>query len=549
MSKNEQQNQPLLNTIGLCFSGGGYRAAAFSMGVLSYLNRLKYHNAPLLDRIKAISTVSGGTITGAYYAYTNYQKIPFDTFYSTLYSFLKEDSLLSEAMNILHDADLWKKRNKKKSLINAFAVAYDRLLKTGTFENLDISKSNSLEDVCLNATEFTFGLTFRFQNGGVFGNNPLKSKYLNQLLSKIKIADAIASSSCFPFGFEPMIFPDDYFDDHSDPDFRNLKEKEYFNSGIGIMDGGIVDNQGIGSMINIDKRKKEGIGTFLICDVGSYKMDPWLQEESSDTDKKKKKRSRSINQLFSKVLSFLKFKWYHWVVPILGILISGINSMELILGQQWPFLYLLGGGFIGLGLLLLMIGIISNVVRAGLILSTKRFYNKNVPDELIDDIASLKILSISTVKRMIIERLTSAKVMVSEVFLNQIRRLNYRLLFEKQEYQKKSISLRVYQLIGKEETLGEKFRPNPKIKMPSEILNKSAQIASETPTTLWWSGEDERVNRLENLIACGQFTACYNILDYLIKNEDKFIDDESKNLKEQLEKDWSTFNKEPLFLL
>ncbi len=38
--------EPLQN-IGLCFSGGGYRASAFTLGVLSYLNRVNLKDRSL----------------------------------------------------------------------------------------------------------------------------------------------------------------------------------------------------------------------------------------------------------------------------------------------------------------------------------------------------------------------------------------------------------------------------------------------------------------------------------------------------------------------
>ena len=46
--------------IGLALSGGGFRAAAFHLGVLNRLEELE-----ILQRITRVSTVSGGSITGA----------------------------------------------------------------------------------------------------------------------------------------------------------------------------------------------------------------------------------------------------------------------------------------------------------------------------------------------------------------------------------------------------------------------------------------------------------------------------------------------------
>src|SRR5216684_2980294 len=48
--------------IGLALSGGGSRAIAFHLGCLRALSRLG-----LLDRVAILSTVSGGSVIGAYF--------------------------------------------------------------------------------------------------------------------------------------------------------------------------------------------------------------------------------------------------------------------------------------------------------------------------------------------------------------------------------------------------------------------------------------------------------------------------------------------------
>lgn len=50
------------NKIGLALSGGGYRAAAYHIGTLRALQKLK-----ILDKVDVISSVSGGSIISAYY--------------------------------------------------------------------------------------------------------------------------------------------------------------------------------------------------------------------------------------------------------------------------------------------------------------------------------------------------------------------------------------------------------------------------------------------------------------------------------------------------
>jgi NTE family protein len=57
-----RMNEMVDRKIGLALSGGGCRAIAFHLGCLRALNRLG-----LLHRVNVLSTVSGGSVIGAYY--------------------------------------------------------------------------------------------------------------------------------------------------------------------------------------------------------------------------------------------------------------------------------------------------------------------------------------------------------------------------------------------------------------------------------------------------------------------------------------------------
>src|SRR6202008_4164713 len=54
-------------TIVLLRSGGGLRAAAFSYGVLDALGRIGTSEGDLLDDVRLISSVSGSSLTSAYF--------------------------------------------------------------------------------------------------------------------------------------------------------------------------------------------------------------------------------------------------------------------------------------------------------------------------------------------------------------------------------------------------------------------------------------------------------------------------------------------------
>lgn len=554
---NEESFTPFEN-IGLCFSGGGYRATFFSLGVLSYLDRIKYKDKTLLDSVKALSTVSGGTLTGVAYAKAIQDPdYNFSTFFNNFYSSFApdKDELLEKAIAKIENEDIWKQHpHKKRSLINAFALTYSEMpIFEGDFECFKKGNIKQLEQVCFNATDFSFGLTYRFQNEGFLGNNPLYNghrKKVDALRYKLVLGDIIASSSCFPIGFEPLIFPDDYYQNQNNDTYKSLKSIDVFSRGVGIMDGGIADNQGIDSIIKINERMKDRLGLIMINDVGSYKMEPW------EPDNKTLKPSSSLEVIINKVLKYLNLKPIYILCLIIGLtIIISINYFEINIYIK-VILNLFGSTAFGVGIVLTLFGLISSEYKEKTIHKIKSIFKKNVPEPLLDDILTFKKIDISLMKRMMTERLTSGSKMINDIFLKQIRRLNYRLLFTNEKLKNKVVTSTVYKLNGKETpySFGKpKYSEDIKPK-PSKKLKEVSLIASETATALWWSEEDKKVNRMDNLIACGQFTTCYELMDYinvLRKIKPLVIKDfkELDKFYEILEEDWIAFNKNPLIIV
>ncbi|WP_341227381.1 patatin-like phospholipase family protein [uncultured Arcticibacterium sp.] len=534
-------------TIGLCFSGGGYRATFFALGVIAYLDKIDFDGKSLLNRVEALSSVSGGTLLAA--AYTKEVQDPnftFVSFYKKFYNAFtpKDDRLLETAVDKLEDESLWKAHpHKKRSLINAFALTYaDFDFFKGGLDIFEKPNSQGPSAFCFNATDFSFGLAFRFQNTGRFGNKPLYCAELNAIKGQVQIADVVASSSCFPMGFEPLLFPDDYIAEQTKPEYKALKRLEQFTDGVGVMDGGIVDNQGIGSMVNIDKAKK--LDLIIINDVGSYKMEPWQPDTTKAGSKK------SLKDTVLKILGHFGLNWTYWVTLVVGILLLILNSLQVFKGESWVSLYLVGGILTGIGLTLTVLGVGLAVVKSTVIDRLKLIFRKVVPEVLLDDVVSLDGLDVGTIKVLLTERMTSTVKMVSDIFLKQIRRLNYDLVYAKEALRNKVISSTVYELNG-QETLYKKDDADAKIKpMPSKQLKRVALIASEAPTSLWWDENDVKNDRMDSLIACGQFTTCYNLIDYILKLEGKGKNTAATDaLKKALIKDWKAFNKNPVFMV
>lgn len=543
--------------IGLCFSGGGYSATFFALGVLSYLDNVKYKDKSILKSVKALSTVSGGTLTGVGYAKAvqspDYDfKAFFKSFYHTFTP--KNDKLLETAIAKLEDDKVWESNTyKKRSLINAFALTYAEMpLFKGSFEQFEKGEIKQLKHVCFNATDFSFGLTYRFQNTGYFGNNPLyknNQAEINALRNQIELGDAIASSSCFPVGFEPLVFPDDYFKDHQAAAYKNLKQLDDFINGVGIMDGGIADNQGIGSMMLINDRMGDSLDLIIVNDVGSYKMKPWRQDTT------KVGKSSTVKIIVNKMLKYFTIKPLYWITLVVGLGILLLNNMHVFGPQAYTGMYIFGSVVMGMGLLLTVFGLVASVIKTSVLARLRSIFKKNVPEALLDDVLTFQKLDISLVQRMLIDRFTSAMTMINDVFLKQMRRLNYDLFYSKDALKNRRITATIYKLNGQKTPYSEGTGLNEEIKpKPSKNLESVCLTASETPTTLWWDKTDIAKNRMETLIACGQFTICYQLMDYILKlkadNKNQITDfAEIDNLYKTLEDDWISFNKKPLWLV
>ena len=201
---SENNKEIDFGNIALCFSGGGYRATAFHLGVLIFLEQIG-----LREQVTMLSTVSGGTITGAKYAVSLSRKESFKKFHDDLYQFLLHERLPDEWLKELTNNGAGQ---KSSSLIVAAAETYNnKLLDQATFkEIIDHQNEIHLKEIVFNTTELNQGNNFRFRvgKGGLIGNKNIRLP--QSVLSEIRLADVVAASSCFPIGFKPLNFPHEF---------------------------------------------------------------------------------------------------------------------------------------------------------------------------------------------------------------------------------------------------------------------------------------------------------------------------------------------------
>lgn len=570
-------HQSLFGKIALALSGGGFRAAAFSLGSLSYLHSVKLTNGDesqtLLDRVCFLSSASGGSITSVLYTYYRKNGKSFDEFFKKLYELMNGEKLLEDALKILGDDKEWSGKSlKHRNLINAFSKVYDRNIFDGaTFSTFWKSPKLNPTEVCVNATEFYKGLWFRFQNDGYIGNNYVRFDYDKlKTVHKIKLGDILAASSCFPSGFEPIVFPTDFTYEGLSAD--DLKESLYVEDYDGrpvkgeviipLMDGGITDNQGLYSAMLADERKMKNqekvFDLIIVCDVASYFMDNYKPIEQQSA---KGFRSLSFYSIQNRLSGFTRTD----VIVLLLIMLSVL-------------LIYAGEGFATAGYLVLSPSVLFGLIFQWIKFKIKKITNPymliretlNVGENFSDGIINLlvrylKKTRFNVLEQMIKNRISSVVTMVSDINLKHTRRLIYDKFYDQPVWDNKRVANFIYELSEinhikrRSKILTSALREEDKLTLLDiDTLVPIAEAARKMGTTLWFDEDDTKKELLKNIIACGQFTMCGNLLEYLatLEADEKYYasldepsKEEIKDLKKQLVDDWNAFKSDPYWLL
>lgn len=244
--------------IGLALSGGGSRAIAFHLGCLRALNDLD-----LLNKIKVISTISGGSVIGAYYAYTPEKS--FEEFENDIISILKtgfEEALIIELLKPNHllaslesiflNFVLGLSSRQYRSRTDVFKSVIEKRL----FSSLALNSTRRDNvDIVIGACELRTGSAFRF--GNQFSGN----WRLGNVLNDIDVATAVTASAAYPI-FLPSL------------DRRwNFKKNDRENSvRVLLTDGGVYDNLGL-QALEPNRNPEFSLHTFscdylIVCNAG-----------------------------------------------------------------------------------------------------------------------------------------------------------------------------------------------------------------------------------------------------------------------------------------
>ncbi|MEE4379395.1 MAG: patatin-like phospholipase family protein [Candidatus Competibacteraceae bacterium] len=295
------QNTPHQSRLGLALSGGGFRAALFHIGILAKLAELD-----VLKRVAFISTVSGGSIIGAYYYLKVKQLLegqradgllPSKVAYIQLVQELEVEFLQAVQKNIRMLTFIDRRKNARMmregySPTDRLAELYTQYMYGPLYgserlllKELPINpvsfpdqESYATPTLVINSTALNTGHLWQFTGSFVgeeetaqyerhhsampllpklyFDSDTLNARQRIKL-NTITLGQAVAASCCVPGLFEPLSL------DHL---YETEEGKDIV---VRLVDGGVFDNQGLVSLFKANC-------THIICSDASdlLKTDP-----------------------------------------------------------------------------------------------------------------------------------------------------------------------------------------------------------------------------------------------------------------------------------
>jgi NTE family protein len=239
--------RPPQDGIGLCLSGGGYRAMLFHLGALWRLNELGY-----LAKLARISSVSGGSITAGMLG-LKWRRLAFD--HSGVATRLHDEviqPIRSMAETTLDVRDVLIGFLTPGSIAEHLAASYrQRLFGDATLQDLPDTPR-----FVINATSVQSGALWRF-------SKPFMADWRVGLVKNpsVPLATAVGASSAFPPVLSPvrLDLTSFAFEPNSGAD---LQVAPYIEEAI-LTDGGVYDNLGLETVW-------KDYNTVLVSDGGRH---------------------------------------------------------------------------------------------------------------------------------------------------------------------------------------------------------------------------------------------------------------------------------------
>jgi hypothetical protein len=181
---------------------------------------------------------------------------------------------------------------------------------------------------------------------------------------------------------------------------------------------------------------------------------------------------------------------------------------------------------------------------------------KLVSQTVIGENASyINHLTFADIESMLMNRASSILKLSSSVFMKRIRKMNYSTLYDDVDWENRKITNTIYELRD-----GEKWASRsqngtlPDFLKPSKAMQENSTKAANMGTTLWFTESDKENGVPEAILAAGQYTICYNLLDYIdkIQKDENNLNENHQlivDCQQQLLNMWAKFQEDPLWMV
>ena len=473
--------------LSLCLSGGGYRASIYHLGVLTFLNELKlYDGSVMLDHVHSLSCISGGALTGMKYVLSIANGENRKTTFKNLYNDIVRNNL-GDLLLRRFDED----SKEGKALIQSLANIYDEIFFHGEkFEKiLNVMNWDGVHHFYVDATDFDVGLPFRFQSTVMLTSPKRKEPYGlignwrhsidREEAKKLRLADIMASTSCFPLVFEPILYPTEFELGKESVQ----KEKDLLN--YPLMDGGLIDNQGVEPAYHVASH---------LTDEGK-ELDMAIISDAGITSSQSSDKGWKLWNISPMVL--------HRIVLFVGF-VSGLVAIVAWMKES----LFVSGCMTTIFLLSLVVAFILKILDSWICGMIENGAKLEVKKSVV---WTKTFRSIGT---FIKSRVISAYRMTDVIMSGNQKRLWFRALHNDPIW-KNRIMMNSMTAFSSQKTWKDIFRKQPtldkKLRPTASMLTLS-RLASSMKTTLWFDDEDLKKGVPQAILACGRYTTCWNLL-------------------------------------
>jgi len=248
LTPNDAGATPLKDGIGLCLSGGGYRAMLFHVGTIIRLNEAAY-----LGKLDRISSVSGGSITAGVLG-LHWKNLGVTANAPANISIVV-DEIRKLASHTIDIGSVLEGVFGPSHVSTKIEEAYDRMLFHGaTLQDLPDDPPRFV----INATSVQSTVLWRF-------SKPFMADYRVGMVRHpgIPLAGAVAASSAFPPVLSPSELDLNKYGCVFEPDSgEDLQTEPYISKAV-LTDGGVYDNMGLETVW-------KDYATVLVSDAGGH---------------------------------------------------------------------------------------------------------------------------------------------------------------------------------------------------------------------------------------------------------------------------------------